>query len=49
MILSSLVHTDFQPYLLPNTDAWALPGDKALELLIILNSKVSGRSTVYLR
>ena len=35
MILSSLVHTDFQPYLLPNTDAWALPGDKALELLKI--------------
>ena len=29
MILSSLVHTDFQPYLLPNTDAWALPEDKA--------------------
>ena len=39
MILSSLVHTDFQPYLLPNTDAWALPGDKALELLVYLEQQ----------
>lgn len=39
MILSSLVHTDFQPYLLPNTDAWALPEDKALELLVYLEQQ----------
>ena len=36
---SSLVHTDFQPYLLPNTDAWALPRDKALELLVYLEQQ----------
>ena len=41
MILSSLVHTDFQPYLLPNTDAWALPGDKALELLVYQNRDIT--------
>ena len=39
MILSSLVHTDFQPYLLPNTDAWALPEDKALDLLVYLEQQ----------
>lgn len=39
MILSSLVHTDFQPYLLLNTDAWALPEDKALELLVYLEQQ----------
>ena len=35
----SLVHTDFQPYLLTNTDAWALPEDKALDLLAYLEQQ----------
>ena len=43
MILSSLVHTDFQPYLLLNTDTWALHGDKALELLDYLEHQGVGQ------
>lgn len=33
------IFTDFQPYLLPNTDIWALSKDKAIELLAYLESK----------
>ena len=28
-----MIYTDFQPYLLPGTDAWALSPDKSMELL----------------
>lgn len=32
-------YTDFQPYLLPGTDDWALPETKAMELMEYLESK----------
>lgn len=32
-------NTDLQPYLLPNTDPWALPEEKAVSLLNYLNGK----------
>lgn len=32
----NIIYTDFQPYLLRDTDAWALPSDKATELLSYL-------------
>lgn len=32
-------YTDFQPYILPETDDWALPAKKAMELLEYLESK----------
>lgn len=31
-------YTDFQPYLLPDTDDWALPANKAVELMEYLES-----------
>lgn len=34
-----MIHTDFQPYILPNTDNWALPSIKALELLNYLEKR----------
>lgn len=33
-----MIYTDFQPYLLSDTDAWALSSDKATELLCYLES-----------
>ena len=32
-------YTDFQPYILPETDVWALPTQKAMELLEYLENK----------
>ena len=32
-------YTDFQPYILPETDVWALPTQKAMELLEYLGNK----------
>ena len=36
---STLSFIDFQPYLLPDTDAWALPEDKAVLLLDYLKTR----------
>ena len=38
-------YTDFQPYILPETDVWALPTQKAMELLEYLENK-AGQKTV---
>ena len=32
-------YTDFQPYILPETDVWALPTQKAMELLEYLENE----------
>ena len=40
-----MIYTDFQPYLLSGTDAWALSEDKAAELLCYLES--SGVRQIY--
>lgn len=44
-IISSHCHIDYQPYLLSETDDWALSEDKALELLRYLED--SGVAVVY--
>lgn len=37
-LIMLMIYTDFQPYLLPNTDAWALSEDKVTDLLSYLES-----------